>query len=185
MLFANGFGASETLSSWDGRQAGRQGSYLIRLTGTATCVPPDTTKPTVQITSPVDGSKVQQGADVTVDFSCADEGGSGLASCVGSTADGEKLDTSKLGPVTLTVTARDGAGNETVATSTVTVEDRTKPKVTLTTPPDGAVYDRNQHVAADYACADEPNGSGVDTCVATCRTARTWTLAPSASTASR
>ena len=24
---------------------------------------------------------------------------------------------------------------------------------------------RNQHVAADYACADEPNGSGVDTCV--------------------
>ncbi|MET0614520.1 MAG: PxKF domain-containing protein [Thermoleophilaceae bacterium] len=165
VLFANGFGASETLSSWDGRQAGRQGSYLIRLTGTATCVPPDTTKPTVQITSPVDGSKVQQGADVTVDFACADEGGSGLASCVGSTADGTQLDTSKLGPVTVTVTARDGAGNETVATSTVTVEDRTKPKATLTTPADGAVYDRGQHVAADYACADEPNGSGMDTCV--------------------
>ena len=39
--------------------------------------------PTVQITSPVDGSHVQQGADVVADFSCADEGGSGLASCVG------------------------------------------------------------------------------------------------------
>ena len=34
VLFANGFGASETLSGWEGRQAGRQGVYQIRLTGT-------------------------------------------------------------------------------------------------------------------------------------------------------
>jgi hypothetical protein len=102
---------------------------------------------------------------VVADFSCADEGGSGLASCVGSTADGAKLDTSKLGPVTLTVTARDRAGNETVGKSTVTVEDRTNPTATLTTPADGAVYEQGEQVAADYACADEPNGSGLDTCV--------------------
>jgi hypothetical protein len=162
---ANGFGAAETLVRWDGRPQGQFGTYRITLTGTAMCAPPDTTDPTVQITSPVDGSHVKQGADVAVNFSCADEGGSRLESCVGSTPDGEKLDTTKLGPVTLTVTARDKAGNETVATSTVTVEDQTDPTVTLTTPADGAVYERNEQVAADYACADEPNGSGVDTCV--------------------
>ena len=162
---ASGFGSAETLSWWDGHARGEFGTYRVTLTGTAVCAPPDTTNPTVQITSPVDGSRVAQGADVTAAFSCADEGGSGLASCVGSTANGSKLDTSELGPVTLTVTARDGAGNETVATSTVTVEDRTDPTVTLTTPDDGAVYERGEQVAAEYACADEANGSGLDTCV--------------------
>jgi hypothetical protein len=162
---ASGFGSAETLSWWDGHARGEFGTYRVTLTGTAVCAPPDTTNPTVQITSPVDGSRVAQGADVTAAFSCADEGGSGLASCVGSTANGSKLDTSELGPVTLTVTARDGAGNETVATSTVTVEDRTDPTVTLTTPAEDAVYERGEQVAAEYACADEANGSGLDTCV--------------------
>ena len=162
---ASGFGAAGTLSSWDGRAPGTSGTYRITLTGTAVCAPPDTTKPTVNITSPVDGSHVAQNADVTAAFSCADEGGSGLASCVGSTPNGGKLDTSKLGPVTLTVTARDEAGNETVGKSTITVEDRTDPTVTLTTPAEGAVYERGEQVAADYACADEANGSGVDSCV--------------------
>lgn len=162
---ASGFGSAETLSSWDGQARGTFGTYRVNLTGTAVCAPPDTTKPTVTITSPVDGSKVAQGAEVTAAFSCADEGGSGLASCVGSTANGGKLDTSKLGPVTLTVTARDKAGNETVAQSTITVEDRTDPTVTLTTPAEGAVYDRGEAVAAAYSCADETGGSGLDSCV--------------------
>ena len=74
-------------------------------------------------------------------------GGSGLASCVGSTADGERLDTSKLGDVSVTVTARDHAGNQTVVTNTVTVVDETKPTVTIASPPDGAVYARGEHVA--------------------------------------
>ncbi|HEX6654138.1 MAG TPA: PxKF domain-containing protein [Thermoleophilaceae bacterium] len=165
VIFANGFGAAETLSGWNGRAPGGLGTYRITLTGTRACVPPDTTPPTVDLRSPVDGSHVKQGADVVVDFSCADEGSSGLASCVGSTPDGEKLDTSKLGPVTVTVTARDKAGNETVAKSTVTVEDRTDPTVTLTTPADGAEYERGEHVAAAYGCADEANGSGLDSCV--------------------
>ena len=165
VIFANGFGAAETLSGWNGRAPGGLGTYRITLTGTRACVPPDTTPPTVDLRSPVDGLHVAQSADVVVDFSCADEGSSGLDSCVGSTPDGEKLDTSKLGPVTVTVTARDKAGNQTVATSTVTVEDRTDPTVTLTTPAEGAVYERDEDVAADYGCADEANGSGLDSCV--------------------
>jgi hypothetical protein len=165
VINANGFGASETLSGWNGRAPGGIGTYRITLTGTRACVPPDTTDPTIDLRSPIDGSRVKQNAEVVVDFACADEGSSGLDTCEGSTPDGELLDTSHLGPVTVTVTARDHAGNEAVATSTVTVVDETKPTATLTTPADGAVYDRGEQVTADYACADEPNGSGLDSCV--------------------
>ena len=105
------FGGGETLSDWNGRAPGGQGTYRITLTGTASCVPPDTTPPTVDLRSPVDGAHVRQGAEVVVDFSCADEGSSGLDTCVGTTADGELLDTSELGDVSVTVTARDHAGN--------------------------------------------------------------------------
>jgi hypothetical protein len=165
VLDANGFGAAEPLIGWDGRAPGGPGLYRIALTGTTTCVPPDTTPPTVDLRSPEDGARVPQGAEVVVDFSCADEGSSGLDSCVGTTADGELLDTSELGDVSVTVTARDHAGNETVATHTVTVVDETDPEVTIDTPQDGAVYERGEHVTADYSCADEPNGSGIESCV--------------------
>ena len=164
VLDPNGFGAAQPISGWAGRAPGGPGLYRITLTGTVTCVPPDTTAPTVDLRSPVDGAEVRQGASVIVDFSCSDEGSSGLASCVGTTADGAPLDTSELGESSVTVTARDGAGNETVVTHTVTVVDQTKPTVTLTTPADGAVYSRGQQVSADYSCADEANGSGIDTC---------------------
>jgi hypothetical protein len=165
VLFANGFGAAETLSGWNGRAPGGEGTYRITLTGTAPCVPPDTTPPTVDLRSPVHGAHVRQGAEVVVDFSCADEGSSGLDSCVGTTADGALLDTSELGDVSVTVTARDHAGNEFAVTHTVTVVDKTDPEVTIDSPQDGAVYDREEQVAADYSCADEPNGSGIESCV--------------------
>jgi len=165
VMYANGFGAAETLSGWNGRAPGGMGTYRIALTGTRSCVPPDTTDPTIDLRSPLDGSHVRQGAEVSVDFSCADEGSSGLDTCVGSTPDGELLDTSRLGQVTVTVTARDHAGNQTVAHSTVTVVDETKPTATIDTPADGAVYKRNEQVAASYTCADEAGGSGLDTCV--------------------
>jgi len=42
--------------------------------------------------------------------------------------------------------------------------DATKPTVTLTTPPTGAVYFLNQAVKADYSCRDEAGGSGMRTC---------------------
>jgi len=165
VLDANGFGAAEPISGWAGRAPGGPGLYRITLTGTSACVPPDTTDPSVDLRSPVNGAQVKQGASVIVDFSCGDEGGSGMASCVGTTPDGAALDTNTLGDVSVTVTARDGAGNETVVTHTVTVVDRTKPTIALTTPAHGAEYARGQHVAASYSCADEANGSGLDSCV--------------------
>ncbi len=160
---AQGFGGAQPLSGWAGRASGPSGTYRITLTGTKAC---DSTPPAVDLRVPADGARVKQGAAVVVDFSCADEaGGSGLASCLGTTADGVELDTSRLGDVSVTVTARDNAGNQTTVTHTVTVVDETKPAVTLTSPADGAVYTRGAHVAAGYSCADEPDGSGLASCV--------------------
>jgi hypothetical protein len=161
---AAGVGGQEPVIDWAGLQRGSAGSYRINLTGTTAC---DTTPPTVSLLSPADGARVKQGAEVVVDFSCADAGGSGLASCVGSLPDGALLDTGKLGPQSVTVTARDHAGNETAVKNTVTVVDETKPTITLTTPAAGAVYELGQEVLADYSCADEANGSGLDSCAGT------------------
>lgn len=163
VIDANGFGASEPLTAWAGRASGPAGAYRITLTGTTAC---DTAAPAIDLRSPADGDHVGQGDEVVVDFSCSDEqGGSGLASCVGSTPDGTALDTSRLGDVSVTVTARDNAGNQRVVTHTVTVVDDTSPKVTITNPVEGAVYERGASVSAAYSCADEPNGSGLESCV--------------------
>jgi len=42
--------------------------------------------------------------------------------------------------------------------------DSTPPMVSITTPADGASYGQGATVNADYACADEPGGSGLKSC---------------------
>jgi hypothetical protein len=163
LVGAVGAGAADPISGWAGRH-GVPGDYEIFLTGTAGCTPPDTTPPTVDLRTPEDGAEVPRGASLVADFDCADEGGSGLASCEGSVADGDPVDTSVLGDRAVTVTARDNAGNETVVTHTVHVVDVTPPTIDLLAPLDGAVYLLDEEVAADYECADEPGGSGLASC---------------------
>lgn len=46
-----------------------------------------------------------------------------------------------------------------------TSDDITPPVITLTTPPEGAVYLLGQTVNANYACQDEAGGSGLSSCV--------------------
>lgn len=87
------------------------------VTYTVQGAPTDTTDPTITITNPVDGASYPLGSTVLASYSCADSGGSGLVSCVGSSADGAPLPTGSLGSRTFTVTATDGAGNS--ATTTV------------------------------------------------------------------
>jgi hypothetical protein len=163
-----GEGGGDPVTSWTPSGRPRPGgSYTLFLTG-ADCSPgEDTTPPTVDLRSPVDGAVVAIGEDVFVDFSCADEGGSGLASCVGTAEIGEKLDTSAPGPISVTVVARDNAGNETSVTHTLTVvldKDSTPPKIELLSPLDGAVYLLKEEVRADYGCSDEEGGSGLAVC---------------------
>jgi hypothetical protein len=160
-----GPGGGEPVSGWGGRPGG-PGPYALSLTG-ARCAPlPDTTPPTVDLRSPADGAVVNVGETVVVDFSCADEGGSELASCDGTLPDGGLLDTSAPGSRTVTVTARDNAGNQASVTHRVTVlsSDLTAPTISLLAPLDGAVYLLDQKVRAEYSCADEAGGSGLVSC---------------------
>jgi len=124
----------------------------------------DRTKPTADLRTPPDGAVYAGGEQVPADFSCDDAGGSGLASCAGDVADGEAIDTASLGDKTFSVTATDGAGNETTVSHSYSVVDRTDPSVDLRTPGDGATYERGASVAADYSCSDEEGGSGLASC---------------------
>jgi hypothetical protein len=116
-----GPGASQPLSSWDGR-TGLAGGYRIALTGTTGCTPADGTAPTVDLRAPLDGAVYLLGQEVLADYDCADEAlGSGLASCAGDVADGAPLDTSSVGAKTFAVEASDAAGNVGSAASTYRV----------------------------------------------------------------
>jgi DNA-binding beta-propeller fold protein YncE len=83
--------------------------------------PRDEQAPTVDLRTPAEGAQYALGEDVEADYSCADEGGSGLESCTGDVADGAALDTSTPGLHAFTVVAHDGAGHETSVTHGYTV----------------------------------------------------------------
>ncbi len=126
--------------------------------------PRDVQAPTVDLRTPPDGAQYTLNQEVAADYSCADEGGSGLASCTGDVPDGDPLDTSTPGDHHLTVVAADGAGNETTVTHDYTVApDEQAPTVDLRTPAEGAQYTLGDQVAADYSCADE-GGSSLASC---------------------
>ena len=78
----------------------------------------DRVAPTITLTRPAIGASYTLGASVTAGYSCADELiGSGLASCIGTTASGLRIDTASVGSKAFGVTAVDRAGNS--ATKTV------------------------------------------------------------------
>jgi YVTN family beta-propeller protein len=75
-----------------------------------------------------------------------------------------------------TVSVIDTATNTVIATIAVGISpfgiavgvvDIDAPTVTITSPADGAMYTQGQSVIAHYACADEPGGSGLDSCAGT------------------
>ena len=67
--------------------------------------------PTVTITTPPDGEVYPLNANVAADYACAEgANGPGLQPCVGTVADGARIDTSTLGPHTFTVTATSKSG---------------------------------------------------------------------------
>jgi hypothetical protein len=97
------------------------GVHPIAVASVPTPAARDDQAPTVDLRTPADGAQYGVGDSVTVDYSCADEGGSGLASCVGDVPSGGPLDTSTPGTYSFTVTARDGQGNTASVTHTYTV----------------------------------------------------------------
>ena len=118
----------------------------------------DTTDPVVTITSPTAG-EVDQGSTVVADFSATDDIGpvTITAEVDGQTIeDGSALPTDVLGEHTLSVTAVDGAGNDTTetVTYTVVVVDTTDPVVTIASPTAGEV-DQGSNVVADFSASDD------------------------------
>lgn len=110
--------------------------------------PRDTTAPTVDLRTPPSAAVYTLNDVVAADFSCADEaGGSGLASCVGTVADGAPIDTATAGSHTFTVTATDSAANITTVTHTYTVD---------ATPPPPAPTCHGEVVTVDLAAGDSP-----------------------------
>ena len=83
--------------------------------------PVETTPPTVMLTTPAEGAYYTVGQSVTASYTCADQGGSGLASCTGTAPSGTALDTATAGSKSFAVTATDTAGNATTVTHTYTV----------------------------------------------------------------
>ena len=92
----------------------------------------DQTAPAVQVNIP-EGAVYTQDRPVPLTFSCADEaGGSGIASCVGSTPSGSNLPTGTPGMQVLTITATDNVGNVLVKTVNYRVLDAVNADGTVT-----------------------------------------------------
>ncbi len=127
--------------------------------------PADITPPSVTITRPADGEQIPRGDTVAADYACTDEqGGSGIASCTGTTPSGEPIDTQTLGPKTFAVTGTDAAGNTRTVTHTYIVIDNVTPQASITTPANNQTVTQGQSVIASYSCTDEAGGSGIASC---------------------
>jgi DNA-binding beta-propeller fold protein YncE len=81
----------------------------------------DAQAPTIDLRTPPEGAVYTVDQPVAADYSCADEGGSGLQSCAGDVPSGAPLDTATPGAHSFTVTASDGEGNTASITHTYTV----------------------------------------------------------------
>jgi hypothetical protein len=90
--------------------------------------------PVIDISSPIEGATVTQGQALTASYTCSSTEGVPIDKCAGSVADGAALDTSTLGPHTLTVEAEDSSEGSASASATYMVVPA-PPPVTKTTPP--------------------------------------------------
>ncbi|MFK8026221.1 MAG: Ig-like domain-containing protein, partial [Ilumatobacter sp.] len=129
----------------------------------------DDSAPTIDITSPTDGSVV--GTDVTFGFTCSDNVPAGLTcegELDGDTAvdDGETV-TLASGSHTLVVTATDGENNTATDSSTFTVVENVAPVVSVDQPADGATFGLAAGGSIDIAASCADAGSGMDFCTLT------------------
>jgi peptidoglycan/xylan/chitin deacetylase (PgdA/CDA1 family) len=106
----------------------------------------------VDFRTPRDGATYELGGTVNADYGCADN--VGVTACTGSVANGAAIALDTLGAHTLSVTARDAAGNVATKQVTYTVKDTTAPTVSISSPTAGATFAWGQSATAGYSCAD-------------------------------
>lgn len=131
---------------------------------------PDLVAPQVDLRAPRDGATYDLGAEVTVDYACADPNGTGVAYCMGDRPSGAPLDTTQAGTHTFDVYAVDNAGNFRKATATYTVigppQIQLPPQIKITSPADAATYTLGSVALASYSCWSA-SGIHVLTCAGT------------------
>ncbi|HXW06369.1 MAG TPA: Ig-like domain-containing protein [Vicinamibacterales bacterium] len=82
----------------------------------------DTVAPVIVLTTPGNGAVYTLNQIVQAAYTCSDTGGTGVASCTGTTAAGSPVDTSTIGAHTFGVAAVDLAGNAAEVTHGYTVQ---------------------------------------------------------------
>lgn len=87
----------------------------------STLISNDTNAPVATITAPVANQSVAKNSTVLANYSCSDGTGVGVATCVGTVANGAAINTSTLGAKTFTVTASDNEGKVSTTSVTYTV----------------------------------------------------------------
>ena len=110
-------------NSYSGTATDAAGNVSDATSGT---VHVDSANPTATITAPSGNPVYILGSSHAADYECADAGGSGVASCVGtvgttSVADGANLPTNAVGSYSLTVTATDNVGHTGSASASYSV----------------------------------------------------------------
>ena len=124
----------------------------------------DTTPPVVSVQVPLQNKVYKLGAFAPAQYGCVDpENTNDIASVVGNVPVGDPIDTTGTAGTTVTktftVTCTDQSGLQDAETVTYYVDDD-PPVITITTPPEGAIYEQNSSVLADFGCTDD---QGVDT----------------------
>jgi len=163
-------GGSGTSGSLDTTTAGAH-TYTVTATssdgqtGTAIITYTVAAAPTATITSPESGAIYALGQAVPEEFSCADgAGGPGLIYCwdQNNTFSPTKLDTSTVGPHTLTVTAISWDGQATSTDVEYTVA--AAPTALISSPAGGGTYAVGQVVATSFSCTEGAEGPGIESC---------------------
>jgi hypothetical protein len=142
-----------TAKSEDGQEGTAEITYTVAAAPTAT------------ITSPESGATYAVGQAVPEEFSCADGAdGPGLLYCwdQNNTFSPTKLDTSTVGPHTLTVTAISGDGQTGTASVTYTVA--AAPSASISSPVSGGTYAQGAVVPTSFSCTEGAEGPGIESC---------------------
>ena len=143
-----------TATSKDGQTATETISYTVAAA------------PSAQINSPANATTYRQGQAVNAVYDCAEgASGPGLASCAGTVAAGQPIDTSTLGAHSFTVTATSRDGQ--TATKAVVYTVAAPPSAQINSPANGATYSQGQVVNAAYDCAEGASGPGLSSCAGT------------------
>jgi len=127
----------------------------------------DINPPVITITTPQDNARYRKGQVLPAAWTCVDpDSDVDTALTTATTAVGQPIDTAVPGTTTatksFTVSCTDKVGN--AATKTVHyVVDGSPPDVTITTPTDGATYDRNSIQPAAWGCSDADGPLDIDT----------------------